>query len=108
MDPELKEKLLDLNKKLEELYEKIADARSEDLPELVDEATSLSEQIEEISNPKQPPLSKTEFESYYSLERKYESFHDEYGDSAAFYSDYLEYHYQNYLESYKKGRWYSL
>lgn len=107
MCSELK-KLSKLNKRLEELYEKIADARSEDLPELVDQATSLSEQIEEITNPKPLPLSKEEFISHYSLDLKYELFHDEYGDAAASYSEYLEYHYQDYLESSKKGKWYSL
>lgn len=108
MDTTLKERLFELNKKLEELYEKIADAQSEDLPELVDETTSLHEQIEEITSPNPQTLSKEDFESQYSLEMKYQYFHDEYGDSAAFYHDYLGYHYRNYLESCKNGRWYSL
>lgn len=42
-------------------------------------------------------LTKSEFESYYDIRSRYESFKDEYGDAAGFYSDYLDVHYNDYL-----------
>lgn len=43
-------------------------------------------------------LSKNEYEYQHSVQAKYEYFHDEYGDATALYSDFLEAHYNNYLE----------
>jgi hypothetical protein len=97
-----------LKEKLEEICIKIADARGEHLNTLLDEYVIVENQIEEITNPKPPPFSKEEFESHYSVGRKYQSFHDEYGDAAALYSEYLDYHYRDYLEHNKKGLWYSI
>jgi len=97
-----------LKEKLEEIYIKIADAEGEDLDVLLHECLSVEDQIKDITNPKSPSFSKEEFESYYSVESKYQSFHDEYGDAAAFYSDYLDYHYRDYLDHHKKGLWYSI
>jgi hypothetical protein len=97
-----------LRKRQTDLYVKIADASGEDvLNSLLDEVWELEDQIGAIENPQEPPLSKEEFESDYHIQREYERFHDEYGDAASLYSDYLEYHYQNYLKYHKNGWYYS-
>lgn len=48
------------------------------------------------------PLSFDAWCHEYRIEEKYEMFHDEYGDSAAFLSDYKEFHYEEYLEDFKR------
>jgi hypothetical protein len=49
------------------------------------------------------PVPLTFDEWYYQsdVESHYDSFHSEYGDSAALLSDYEKYHYDNYLERFK-------
>lgn len=53
-------------------------------------------------------MTKESFESQYGVERTYELFRDEYGDAAALYSDYLDYHYQDYISHHEKGWYYIL
>jgi hypothetical protein len=96
-----------LRKRQEELYVKIADSSGDHLDSLLDEVWGVENQIEAIENPPEPPLSKDNFESNYDIQREYERFHDEYGDAAAMYSDYLEYHYRDYLNHHKNGWYYS-
>ena len=40
-----------------------------------------------------------------NIEEKYRRFHDEYGDAAALLSEYKEYHYNEYLEEFKKNNY---
>ena len=89
-----------------ELYEKIADATSVKLDSLLDELSEVDRMIDEIENPPLPPLTIYEFEDNFNIKGAYESFRDECGDAAALYSDYLEYHYADYLSHYNRGLYY--
>lgn len=99
--------LNDLKEKLDEVYVKIADASKEEVGDLVDEAHLLEDEIDLIENPPEIPLSQSSWVNRYDVSRKYERFHDEYGDSAAFFSDYSDYHYQIYVKTLKKRQYYS-
>ena len=90
-----------------DLYTKIAEAKGDELDALLDAVWAIDAKIEEIENPRTPPLSIEEFESQYDVRREHERFHDEYGDAVAFYSDYLQYHYDTYLSFHKKGIYFS-
>ena len=48
------------------------------------------------------PLNFDQWKYESDIKSKYNSFHNEYGDSAAPYWSYSEYHYQEYLERFKK------
>ena len=50
---------------------------------------------------KKTPLSFYEWCEESNIEQKYQQFHDEYGDSAGFLSDYKEVHYNEYLATLK-------
>lgn len=99
--------LQELRKQQEDLYVKIADAKGDELDTLLCAVWEIEAILEGIENPPTPPLSIESFESQYNVNREYERFHDEYGDAAAFYSDYLEYHYNTYLSYHKNGSHFS-
>lgn len=90
--------LQELEKRRDDLYVRIADASGEERDCLLDDVWAVEDEIESLINPPKPKMSKDEFESFYNVQREYERFHDEWGDAAAFYSDYLDHHYQDYLE----------
>lgn len=46
------------------------------------------------------PLSFSEWCNEVEIEAQYQRFHDEYGDAACLLSQYKEFHYQEYLESF--------
>jgi genome maintenance exonuclease 1 len=82
--------LQELRKHQEELYIKIADAKGDELENLLDEVWKIEDQIDDIENPPTIPMTIGEYEDQYGIQTKYENFHDEYGDAAALYSDYLQ------------------
>lgn len=49
------------------------------------------------------PLTFEEWKEFSNVESRYEQHHDEYGDSCPFYSQYAEYHYNEYLERWKRA-----
>lgn len=100
--------LKDLKAELESLYIQIAESSKEEVEALSDKASKLEDEIENIENPPSPPMSLEEWERVYDVRKVYERFSDEYGDAAAFYSDYRHYHYQIYFTSHKRGAYYSL
>jgi hypothetical protein len=93
--------LEELTKRRDDLYIKIGEARGDELDDYLDEVWKIEDQIEEIENPPTPPMTIESFESHYNVEREYERFRDEYGDAAALYSDYLQYHYNGYCVFHK-------
>lgn len=52
---------------------------------------------------KNNPLSLDEWAESVNIEARYKSFHDEYGDAAALFSDYKKYHYEEYLRNYDRN-----
>lgn len=69
----------------------------------IDNETKTSEifSCEEIKEDKPKPLSFEQWCSDVDIESQYEAFHDEYGDAAALLCEYKQYHYEEYLESFK-------
>jgi hypothetical protein len=61
--------------------------------------------IDELSIPKVDtvePLTFDQWKDEADIESEYNGFHDEYGDAAALFWDYAEYHYAEYLERVKR------
>lgn len=60
------------------------------------------DELNALINPPQRPLTFTEWCDQADVETHYNAFHDEYGDSACFLSDYKEYHYNAYLDRHNR------
>ena len=59
-------------------------------------------ELESMLNP-EPKCVPLEFEEWielYDMDNNYNTFYEEYGDSATIRSDYMEYHYKNYLNDF--------
>ena len=99
--------LIELREQQHDLYVKIAHARGEVLEDLLEQVEEVDACIDAIENPLPPALTKSEFVEQYHIETRYQTFHDEYGDAAAPYWEYTEYHYNDYLDCHKNRQDYS-